>query len=115
MELFVFLKICFRYSGYLSFNGSNAQAISIFLRLFGILSSLYVIITSMIFVIFEEAALIEIVKSFQGGGSLGYIFAIHVIFTLGRKAIFEMMNIFEKAVERRKLTWNSIIRESFGA
>lgn len=108
MELFVYLKNCFRYSGFLLFNGPSAHSISLCLRLFGMLISLYTIITSLIFIVYMEAPFIEKVKSLQGAQSLGYVFSIHVIFTLRRKDFFKMMEIIEKAVEKRELLWKNV-------
>lgn len=49
-----------------------------------------------------DAPFIEMVKSLQGATSLGYVFSIHVLFTLRREDFFKMMEIIENAVERRK-------------
>lgn len=104
LEMFVYLKKCFRWSGFLKFNGPFASAIAIFLRLFGIFISLYTIVTPILFVIcVPDSALVEKAKSLQGAISLSYVLSIHVIFSFRSDAFFEMMQIIEDKAHKRML------------
>lgn len=104
LKMFVYLKKCFRYSGFLKFKGPFASGIAIFLRLFGIFISLYTIITPILFIIYvRDSPLVEKSKSLQGAISLSYVLSIHVIFSLRSDAFFEMMQIIEDKVHKRTL------------
>lgn len=101
MDMFVLLKMCFRCSGFLEFDRPHARLIALGLRLIGILVTFYTIIAPLWFVASERAPFVEKAKSLQGAQSLGYVFSIHVIFTLYGTEFFRMMQMVEMQVLKR--------------
>lgn len=101
MELFVFLKKCFRFSGYLEIDRPNAGYIALASRLLGISFALYATVTPLWIVVFEQWSLAEKNKSLEGAQANGYVFVLHIIFTLCRDDFFEMMQIIETKVLHR--------------
>lgn len=112
MEMFVYLKKCFRLSGYLEFDGPNGRCIALALRLFGVLSSLHTITAAIWFVVLEPASFAEKTKSLEGAVCLGYIFSIHVILTLRRAEFFDMMELIEATVAKR--SYKNCLAVAFG-